>query len=253
MDKNTLAMHMNELRNTANHTRASFDLFNQSLENQALIGIFYSLNAIMLNTSTLAGAIWPTKARNRTRGEALRKVFGLDEKHPLNDRRLIEMFDRPDEKFDEWISNTKGKKVVFDFIGNFDEFSNQDVTEEGIYRAYDPERKLYYTRGVGYNVDALAKAVMELGSRIMTAYYEMFPEAREAEEKHLKAMEAAEEQAEANAKEKAVAPKKAPAKKPAAKKAPAKKTPAKKPAAKKAPAKKAPAKKAPAKKAPAKK
>lgn len=244
MDKNTLAMHMNELRNMANHTKASFDLFNQSLENQAHIGIFYGLNAIMLNTSCLAGAIWPTKARNRPRGEDLRKVLGLVEKHPLNDRRLIEMFDRPDEKFDEWISNTKGKKVIFDFIGDFDQFGAEDVTEDGIYRAYDPGRTLYYIRGVGYNINALAKAVMDLGSRVIAAHGEMFPEAREAEEAQKKARDEAIAKADAEAK----TPKKAPAKKAAAKKAPTKKTPAKKVAAKKAPAKKAAAKKATAKK-----
>ena len=236
MDKNTLSMHINELSSMANHTRASFELFNQSLENQATLGVFYALNVIMLNTSTLAGAIWPTKARNRGRGEELRKIFKLDEKHPLNDRRLIEMFDKPDEKFDEWISNTKGKKVVFDFIGNFDDFREQGVAEEGVYRAYDPARKLYYIRGVGYNVDALAKAVMDLGSRVMAIHGEMFPEIREAEEARAKAQLEAEEKA-------AKTKKKAPAKK-----APTKKTAAKKPAAKKAAAKKPVAKKAPAKK-----
>jgi len=247
MDNNTLAMHMNELRNMANHTKASFDLFNQSLENQAHIGIFYGLNAIMLNTSTLAGAVWPTKARNRARGEALRKVLAVEEKHPLNDRRLIEMFDRPDEKFDEWISRTKDKKVVFDFIGDFDQFGKEGVTEDGIYRAYDPGRTLYYIRGVGYNINALAKAVMDLGSRIVAVHGQMFPEAREAEEAQIKA------QQEANEKTKTEAPKKTPSKKAAAKKPTTKKAPAKKPTAKKAPAKNPAAKKAPAKKAPAKK
>lgn len=240
MDKNTFAIHLNELRNIATHTKASFDLFNQSLEAKSTVGVLYSLNSIMYYSSQMAAALWPTKARSRPRGEALREALQLPEKYALNDRRLIEMFDREDEKLDEWIAATKGKKSVFDYIGDFKKFGEDEIKEEAIYRAYDPARKILYIRGIAYSIDSIAKAVMEVGSRIMQAHGQMYPEQRAAEEAQLKEIERLNKEAAEKAKKegakKAAPKKKAPAKaKVAAKKAAApKKAVAKKAAPKKA-------------------
>lgn len=224
MDQNTLAIHLNELRNIATHTKASFDIFNQSLENKANVGVLYSLNAILWNASQISSIIWPARARARKRGEELRNVLQIPEKYALNDRRLIEMFEREDEKLDEFISATKGKRVVFDYIGDLEVLVNEGVEEAGIYRAYDPVKKIVVVRGTSYSLDAIAKALMEVGSRIVEAHTQMFPEQRAADE--AASQEAADQgkAVEKPAKKKAAPKKKAtPKKKAAAKKAATKK------------------------------
>lgn len=175
MDNNTLAIYMNELSNQAIQTKGAFDLFNQALEAQAPMGVLFALNSVMLNASQLSAILWPPRARARTRAEKLREILQLQEKHALNDRRLTEYWDRSDEKMDEWITSTKGEKVVFDYVGSFNELDKAGINDAGLYRAYDPERKIYFFRGVGYNIETIAKSMMEVGSRIMQVHQQMFP------------------------------------------------------------------------------
>ena len=222
MDNNTLAIYMNELSNQAIQTKGAFDLFNQALEAKAPMGVLFALNAVMLNASQLSSILWPPRARARVRAEKLREILQLPEKHSLNDRRLTEYWERSDEKMDEWITSTKGEKVVFDYVGSFNDLDKADIKDAGLYRAYDPERKIYFFRGVGYNIETIAKSIMDVGSRIMQVHQQMFPPQEQPAEQV---------EAEAAKPAKKAAPKKAPApkKKAAPKKAAA---PKKKAAAK---------------------
>ncbi|WP_374764473.1 hypothetical protein [Yunchengibacter salinarum] len=182
MDNNTLAIYVHELRNQCLHTKISFDLFNQALSNQASAGILYGGQMALLQASLIGGLLWPTRARARKRGETLRKYMNLPEKHPLNDRRLIEVFERNDEKTEEWIAETKGKQTVFDFVGDPAAIAQEELTERNFFRAYDPQRKTYYYRGTGYNMDGIAKAVSDLSGRTFQLYRQLFPEQAKREE-----------------------------------------------------------------------
>lgn len=223
MDNNTLAIYMNELSNQAIQTKGAFDLFNQALEAKAPMGVLFALNSVMLNASQLSAILWPPRARARTRAEKLREILQLQEKHALNDRRLTEYWDRSDEKMDEWITSTKGEKVVFDYVGSFNELDKAGIKDAGLYRAYDPERKIYFFRGVGYNIETIAKSMMDVGGRIMQVHQQMFPsqeppadQAPANEDEGKSAPKAEKKKAapkkKAVAKEKAAPKKKAPAK-----------------------------------------
>ena len=182
MDNNTLAIFIHELRNQIVHTQASFDLFNQAMQNGAAQGVLYGGQLVLMPASHLSNILWPTRARSRARGEALRKVLQLPEKHPLNDRRLSELWERADEKIDDFISTTKGKNVVIDFVGNPTAIDpNADIQEHNVYRAYDPETRVFYFRGVGYNFPAIANAISDLSGRIHAVWAQMNPEQAKAE------------------------------------------------------------------------
>jgi len=197
MDNNTLAIYIHELRNQIVHTEASFQLFNQAMMNRAGQGVLFAGQMVLMPGSQIASLLWPARARARSRGEALRKVLQLDEKHPLNDRRLSEIWEHSDEKIEEWITATKGKRVVIDYVGDpFPEDSG--VTEDCVYRAYIPATKTYYFRGVGYNLEAVAKAIGDVAGRVNAVYRQMFPEQAKAEdEARARALEAMKAQAEA--------------------------------------------------------
>ena len=271
MDQNTLSIYIHELRNQCLHMQASFNLFNQAAQAGQSQGILYSSQMILMPASEIASLLWPTRARARGRGEALRKILQLSEKHALNDRRLSEVLERSDEKTEEWIANTKGQQVIFDLVGDPAAVGDGSTKTEAVYRCFNPATQIFTYRGVAYNLPALAKAVSDVAGRVNAVYRQLFPEQAKAEDEARQQAEAAQRQAvadqaniqaqassfsadmpEVNVPEPNAPAAKAPAKKPAAKKPAAKKTATAKPAAKKPAAKKAAAKPA-AKKAPAKK
>ncbi|MBL4838043.1 MAG: hypothetical protein JKY34_10740 [Kordiimonadaceae bacterium] len=246
MDQNTLAIYIHELRNQCLHSQASFDLFSQALNNKQGQGILYGGQMILLPASQLSSLLWPTRARARSRGEALRKILQLTDKHALNDRRLSEVWERADEKVDEWVSATKGQQIVFDFVGDPASLGENAPSDDCMYRGYNPATQIYTYRGVSFNLPAVARAINDIAGRVNAVFRQMFPEQAKAEDEQQKkqiaaqkaAQEAAEEKAPKKAATKKETPKKAPAKKPAAKKAPAEKAAPKKAATKKVAAKK---------------
>ncbi|WP_262691955.1 hypothetical protein [Kordiimonas aestuarii] len=239
MDNNTLAIYIHELRNQCLHAEASFSIFNQAMANKAGAGILYGGQSILIPGSQISSLLWPTRARARSRGEALRKVLGLNEKHPLNDRRLCELWERSDEKFEEWVNQTKGQQVIFDLVGDPSQVGDGDIKDECVYRAYNPTTRVYWYRGVAYNLQAVANALTDVAKRVNTIYAQMFPEQAKADAEARRRAADAQQTAQVAADAQASAANDAsgdekPGEKPAAKKA----APKKKAAAKKAPAKK---------------
>jgi len=253
MDTNTLAIYVHELRNQCLHTEASFNLFNQAMNSQAGPGVLFASQMILMPASQLAALLWPTRARSRGRGEALRKVLQLQEKHALNDRRLAELWERTDQKTEEWVAATKGQQVVFDFVGDLKTLGDGKTPDNCIYRAYSTDTRVFYYQGIGYNLQAIADAISDVAGRVNSVYRQLFPELAkaddEAQAKAQAAQQAAQQQAAAASAQnsnveaetqafQAPAEPAPAAKKPAAKKPAAKKAAGKKPAAKKTAAKK---------------
>lgn len=202
MDNNTLAIYIHELRNQCTHLQASVDLFNQAMESKAAPAVLYSGQLVLSAASQIAAVLWPSRARSRSRGEALRKVLALEEKHVLNDRRLTEIMENSDAKLEEWIAKTKGKQIIFDFVGSREELNKVEsedgtvgIDDESIYRAHDPMTNIYYYLGVGYNLVAVSKALSDVAMRVDNVYGQMFPEKIKAEREELEARRKAREEA----------------------------------------------------------
>ena len=198
MDTNTLAIYIHELRNQCLHIQTAYDLFNQAARNRAGSGILYGGQLVLSSASQISSILWPSRARARGRGDSLRSVLKLTEKHPLNDRRLSELWERSDEKLEEWIARTKGQQVAFDFVGDPTQLGD-GVGDDCIFRGYNPNTRIFYLRGVAYNLQALADAISDVGGRVNAVYKQLFPEqaAREAEAaaRAAEAQKAAQEQA----------------------------------------------------------
>lgn len=183
MDNNSLAIYVHELRNLIFNLQGAFNYFNGAMQAQQSAGVLYGGQMVLAPVSQLSQLLWPTRARARSRGEKLRQILQLDEKHVLNDRRVGEIQERGDEKLDEFIAVTKGDRVIVDFVGDITQFGPEfDVN--GIYRAYDPTTKIYYYRGTAYNFQAIATSLQDLGNRINAVYRQMFPEQAKAEDEY---------------------------------------------------------------------
>ena len=231
MDNTALSIYMHELQNLVRHTQAGYEILNRGLTAGVPGEVLYGGQMLLFPASQLSSLLWPTRARARGRGEQLRKVLGLPEKHPLNDRRLSELWERGDEKFEDWIGATKNKRIVFDLVGDPFKLEGEHqedadkVAEDAIFRCYDPERKIFYYRGVPYNIDALGRSLQDVANRVLTVYFQIFPEAAKAEQENQRRRQEEQKrlQEEAENAKTAAAAEAAPAAQPAAEEAPKKK------------------------------
>ncbi len=201
MDNTALSVYMHELQNLVRHTQAGFEILNRGLQAGVAGEVLYGGQMLLFPASQLSSFLWPTRARARGRGEQLRKVLGLAERHALNDRRLSELWERGDEKFEEWVNATKNKRIVFDLVGDPFKLTEEEaadeekVSEQAIFRCYDPETKIFYYRGIPYNIEALGRALQDVANRVLNVYFQMFPEAARAEQENQKRQQEALERA----------------------------------------------------------
>lgn len=175
MDTNRFVIYLHEIHSQCLFTRAAFTIFNRALEQKEANGALFAGQAALTSAAQVASLLWPARARARRRGEVLREKLGLPERHALADRRFVELWDHADGKFDEWVKKTHGQQVLFDFVGPARALNIPDLKDEGIYRLYDTETKIFVFRGVGYNMQNLAQAIEEIGKRAETLLKQIFP------------------------------------------------------------------------------
>lgn len=215
MDMNVIGLHIHELRNQCRFIEASVGILNQSMENQAPVGIFFALQNIMLGTNQISRTLWTPRKKGKERATSLRQTLDLPEKYPLNNEGILTLVDHADEANDQWISQSKDQYILYDFIGDISTSEHKDVETKNIYRAFDVNTKIYTYLGTSFNLDALLKAIGDVSNRVNQIHMRLYPDQWKEEQK-----------AEPAAEEKPA--KKAAPKKKAAKKAPIKKTAAKK-------------------------
>ncbi len=165
MDLNSFIIYLHELRNQCLYTQAAFSVFNQSLEQKTTQGVLFAGQAVLTSASQAAAILWPSRARARRRGEVLREKLGLPAEHGMADRRFVELWERADEKLDDFIRETKGDRVLFDFVGSARTLNLPGLKEDGVYRMYDTDNRIFIFRGIGYDLSNLAKAIEEIGRR----------------------------------------------------------------------------------------
>ncbi|WP_417319814.1 hypothetical protein [Emcibacter sp.] len=176
MDLNVVGMHIHELRNQCRFIEANVGVLNQSLEKQAPVGIFFALQGIMTSANQLARILWTPRKGGKERATKLREMLGLPEKHPLNNESILSLWDYSDEANDQWIAQSKDEYILYDFIGDIANSQHKDVEMKNIFRAFDLVAKIYTFRGVGYNMDALLKAIGDVSNRVNQIHVRMFPE-----------------------------------------------------------------------------
>lgn len=176
MDNTSLALFIHELRNQCIYTEAAFRVFNQSLQEGASAGAFFAGQSILLSASQIGAILWPSRARAKSRGESLRSALNLGESHPLADRRLSCLWDFGDEKLEEWIFDTKGEQVIFDHLGPVPSMRDQAVPDLNLYRVYDPETRIFYFRGNGFKLQAIADAISDIFNRVTALHRQLLPD-----------------------------------------------------------------------------
>lgn len=182
MDRASLAIFIHELRNQCIYTEASFRVFNQSIQENNTAGAFFAAQSTLLCATQIASLLWPGRAQAQGRGEALREILELPEKHPLNDKRLTALWEHGDERLEDWIGASKGEKVIFDHVGSLEELNKQvPVVEGNIFRLYDPTTMTFYYRGDGFKMQAIADSISAIYTRVMGLHRQIFPDHYDAQ------------------------------------------------------------------------
>ena len=200
MDRASLAIFIHELRNQCIYTEASFRVFNQSIQQNNMAGAFFAAQSTLLCATQIASLLWPSRAAAEKRGEALREVLELPEEHPLNDKRLTALWEHGDERLEDWIGATKGEKVIFDHIGSLEELNKQvPVVEGNIFRLYDPTTMVFYLRGDGFKMQAIADSISAIYTKVVSIHRQMIPDHYAAQPQEGEASAAPDDKAEAPA------------------------------------------------------
>ncbi len=218
MDLNKIGLNIHEIRNQFTYIEGNVGILNQALENNSSQGVFMALQSIFVSAMQISRTLWAPRKKGKARAAELRKFLGIPEEHSLNNKEIQTLFDFCDEANEEWIKNTAGKYILFDYIGDLAASKHKDTPIENIFRSFDTKGKIYVYRGVGFQMDAVMTSLRGISDAVNKAHYHLFPD-QWVEPK---------EGADNNKKEEKPKEKKEPAKKPAAKKKSSKKAPAKK-------------------------
>lgn len=176
MDLNMLGLHIHEIRNQCSYIEGNVSILNSSMESDSRIGVFLSLQGIMQSASQISRLLWAPRKKGRARSEQLRKFLGLPETHPLNNNEVLSLFDNIDEANEEWVKKSKGKYILYDFIGDLGNSKHKDVEIDYIFRSYDTDSKIYVYRGKGFNMDSMLIALKDISDCINKAHYHLFPD-----------------------------------------------------------------------------
>jgi hypothetical protein len=180
MDTNSLSLYIHELRNQSLYCETALGLFNQAIEKKSATGVFFAVQGFMTSTSNISRLLWPNRLKAKRRGEELRKALGLPNDHPLASDRFHNFWENGDERTDDWIKNSRGHLIAFDFLGPKNAIGNRTPKDEHIYRLYDPENRIFHYRGETFNLQETASQVAEVAARINAAHDQLFPKQQQA-------------------------------------------------------------------------
>lgn len=182
MDANTFSLYIHELRNQCMYSEAALGLFNQGLEKQSSTAVFFAVQSFMTSTSNISRLLWPNRVKAKRRGEEIRKILGLPADFPLGGDRLHNFWEMGDERTDNWIKNSRGQLIAFDFLGPKSAVGNREPKDEHIYRLYDPQTKIFIYRGELFNLQELASMVALVAERVNAAHDQLFPKKNQAQD-----------------------------------------------------------------------
>lgn len=176
MDLNKIGLHIHEIRNQFSYIEGNVSILNQSLENNNNSGVFMALQSIFVSAAQISRILWAPRKKGKARSEELRKFLGVPEDHPLNNKDIQTLFDFSDEKIEEWVKASKGKYILFDFIGDLGASPHKEVAMEHIFRSFDLKGKIYVYRGVGFQMENVMTAMRGISDVINEAHYRLFPD-----------------------------------------------------------------------------
>lgn len=163
------------------------------------VEFFREMTALLLHAGSLSRILWPpmtgkkeVRLRTKSRGAHLRRVLGVGDDSPLNDRTLRNHFEHFDERLDEWaeLIGSGHPMDLYFFCGGDHQGGQQALRDalrkEQLLRGFDPTTETIFFHGDPFDVHALLKAVDDVrnaaGKRSNEAERELVEAARKPQQ-----------------------------------------------------------------------
>jgi hypothetical protein len=183
IDSTTAGIYIHEIRNQCGYVQASLEMFNQAMEKGATIAILYSAQNMLTHSSMLARTLFPIRHKAAKHAEGVREMLGIDDKHPLNNKQLLHVWDAPEDRMEDWIEGSRDRFVLMDYVGPFGVVGDKQVEgmkQSDVFRQIDPDNLNFIFRGDAFALQAIAHAVADIDQRVKELHKQMFPEAMES-------------------------------------------------------------------------
>ncbi len=162
------AFYLESIVLTAQTAIAAFQRYDEALLKSDSSGIVATLQEALVHSASLSRFFWPSP-RDRTgvaatRGEKLRKAFGLKDDSALQGRELRDALEHFDERLDEFLLEEHvGNFLPTPVIGDVS-FSDNHLLH--VFRLVDPKKEIFVLFGKPYEFGSLRK---EVGSLLKNA------------------------------------------------------------------------------------
>ena len=183
IDSTTAGIYVHELRNQCAYVQASLEMFNQAMEKGATIGILYSAQNMLMHSAMVARTLFPVRHKAAKHAESLREMLQIDDKHPLNNKQLVKVWDFPEDRMEDWIEGSRDRFVLMDYVGPFgmvDDKKVEGMRAGDVFRQVDPETLNFVFRGDVFALQGIAHAVADINERVNQIHKAMFPEASQS-------------------------------------------------------------------------
>lgn len=180
LDSTTAQIYIHELRNQCAYVEASLEMFNQAMEKGATIGILYSAQNMLMHSGLVARTLFPIRHRSAKHAESLREMLQIDDKHPLNNKQLLKVWDFPEDRMEDWIEGSRDRFMLMDYVGPFGMVEDKKVADmraSDVFRQVDPETLNFVFRGDVFALQGIAHAVADINERVKQLHQMMFADA----------------------------------------------------------------------------
>ncbi|MET4220208.1 hypothetical protein ABIB00_005436 [Bradyrhizobium sp. LB14.3] len=148
---------------SASRSQKAFMRYDQGLESGATADeIVSSVHEALSHAASLSRFFWPTRAQGvaSSRGEQLRRAFGVDHRSPLYERELRNALEHFDERLDEYLLWNDAGYFFPDARVDTHELADELIGH--IFKLVDPSRQIFVVLGQKFYFDPVRREVKRI-------------------------------------------------------------------------------------------
>lgn len=182
MDDFLLRIYLEQAKEECDRSFLAIKELNSAIASKGERDPFSPAQALVHHAAAVSRIFWPpgskdkhARQRSQRRGDALRKVLGIVNGHPVQKRVLRDHFEYFDERLDDWAERSRNRNIVKQLVGPRSAIGGNAITDEDIIHHYDPTTRIYAFRGEKFDVQELATGLDDIYAKIMAKLNTMWP------------------------------------------------------------------------------
>lgn len=164
MDNRILYKWMEELRQQTRFAMAAFQSLKSALNSVDTERVFLHVSSILTHAAMVSRILWPTRPESRERGERLRAELQVKEDSPLALKDLHREWERPDERYEDWLGNLENPNYVD--MNVMPAAAIGDFKQDAFHRSLDPDTFQLQLRGVTCELRPVTDELRKLESAV---------------------------------------------------------------------------------------